>query len=113
VFHTAAIVRPQERSPLIYHRISRVNRDGAINVLEAAKAAGADIFIATSSGSCSIVPPKWWVWPWQSTPENYFQVATEKDFYAPLRPHHLFFSNCMCICIHIPSCPLQFWIRRD
>ncbi|KAK3310611.1 uncharacterized protein B0T15DRAFT_43758 [Chaetomium strumarium] len=93
VFHTAAIVRPQERSPLIYHRISRVNRDGAINVLEAAKAAGADIFIATSSASCSIIPPGWWVWPWQSTPENYFQIATEKDFYAPLRPHNRFFSN--------------------
>ncbi|KAK4235519.1 hypothetical protein C8A03DRAFT_46367 [Achaetomium macrosporum] len=93
VFHTAAVVRPQERSPLIYHRISRVNRDGAINVLEAAKAAGADIFIATSSASCSIIPTRFWIWPWQSAPENYFQVATEKDFDGSLRPHHLFFSN--------------------
>ncbi|SPQ18653.1 d657bd50-5801-4958-8e8f-dbf8fbb3b942 [Thermothielavioides terrestris] len=93
VFHTAAIVRPQERSLLLYHRLSPVNRDGARNVLEVAKAAGADVFIATSSASVSILPPKFWIWPWQSTPENYVQVASEKDFDAPLRPRHLFFSN--------------------
>lgn len=98
VFHTAAAVRPQERSPLIYHRISGVNRDGAINVMEAARAAGADIFVATSSASVGVVPPKLWVWPWQSIPENFFQVVDEKDFDSPLRPHHLFFSNCR-------SCP--------
>ncbi|KAL2161535.1 hypothetical protein VTH06DRAFT_8097 [Thermothelomyces fergusii] len=93
VFHTAALIRPQERSPLLYHRISRVNRDGAVNVLETARAAGADVFIATSSASVSIVPPNFWVWPWQRSPTNYFQVADEKDFDAPLRPHRLFFSN--------------------
>ena len=94
VFHTAAAVRPQERSELLYHRISAVNRDGAVNVLEAARAAGADVFIATSSASVSIVPPKFWIWPWQSSPPNYFQVASEKDFDAPLRPHNQFFANC-------------------
>lgn len=94
VFHTAAAVRPQERSLLLYHRLSAVNRDGAVNVLEAARAAGADIFIATSSASVSIVPPKFWIWPWQSSPTDYFQVANEKDFDSPLRPHDRFFSNC-------------------
>lgn len=94
VFHTAAAVRPQERSLLLYHRLSAVNRDGAVNVLEAARAAGADIFIATSSASVSIVPPKFWIWPWQSSPTDYFQVANEKDFDSPLRPHDQFFSNC-------------------
>lgn len=94
VLHTAAAVRPQERSPLLYHRISGVNRDGAVNVLEAARAAGADIFVATSSASVSLVPPRFWIWPWESTPPKYFQVIDEKDFDAPLRPHHLFFSNC-------------------
>ncbi len=94
VFHTAAAVRPQERSKLLYHRISAVNRDGAVNVLEAARAAGADVFIATSSASVSIVPPKFWIWPWQSSPPNYFQVVSEKDFDAPLRPHNQFFANC-------------------
>ncbi|KAL2146862.1 hypothetical protein VTI28DRAFT_1965 [Corynascus sepedonium] len=93
VFHTAAVVRPQERSLLLYHRISRVNRDGAVNVLETARAAGADIFVATSSASVSIVPPNFWIWPWQSSPTKYCQIANEKDFDAPLRPHHLFFSN--------------------
>ncbi|GAB1310897.1 3-beta hydroxysteroid dehydrogenase/isomerase domain-containing protein [Madurella fahalii] len=93
VFHTAAGIRPQERSPLLYHRISRVNRDGAVNVLEAAQAAGADIFIATSSASVSIVPPNFWIWPWQSVPDRYVQIADEKDFDAPIREHHLFFSN--------------------
>ncbi|KAK4152450.1 hypothetical protein C8A00DRAFT_44504 [Chaetomidium leptoderma] len=93
VFHTAAAVRPQERSPLLYHRISKVNRDGAVNVLETARAAGADIFIATSSASVNIIPPNFWVWPWQSSPPNYLQIASEKDFDLPLRPHHRFFSN--------------------
>ncbi|KAL2132299.1 hypothetical protein VTI74DRAFT_3962 [Chaetomium olivicolor] len=93
VFHTAAMIRPQERSPVFYHRISGVNRDGAVNVMEAAREAGADIFVATSSGSVGIVPPKFWIWPWQTIPEDYFQVATEKDFDAPLRPHNRFFSN--------------------
>lgn len=94
VFHTAAAVRPQERSPRLYHRISGVNRDGAVNVLEAARAAGADIFIATSSASVGVVAPKFWIWPWQSFPPNFFQVLDEKDFDAPLREHHLFFGNC-------------------
>ncbi|KAK4105434.1 NAD(P)-binding protein [Parathielavia hyrcaniae] len=93
VFHTAAAVRPQERSLLFYHRVSAVNRDGAVNVLEAARAAGADIFIATSSASVSIVPPTFWIWPWQSSPTNYLQIANERDFDAPIRPHSLFFSN--------------------
>ncbi|KAK4128858.1 NAD(P)-binding protein [Parathielavia appendiculata] len=93
VFHTAAAVRPQERSLLIYHRISAVNRDGAVNVLKASRAAGADIFIATSSASVSIVPPKFWIWPWQRTPVNYLQIANERDFDASLRPHDRFFSN--------------------
>ncbi|KAL2017707.1 hypothetical protein VTK56DRAFT_1732 [Thermocarpiscus australiensis] len=93
VFHTAAVVRPQERSPLLYHRISGVNRDGAVNVLEAARAAGADVFIATSSASVGVVPPGFWIWPWQRHPTNYFQIVNEKDFDASLRPHHLFFSN--------------------
>jgi nucleoside-diphosphate-sugar epimerase len=94
VFHTAAVIRPGERSELLYHRISGINRDGAINVVGAAKAAGADIFVATSSASVGVVPPKLWIWPWQNTPVDFLQVVTEKDFDAPLRPHHLFFSNC-------------------
>ncbi|KAL1839146.1 hypothetical protein VTJ49DRAFT_1842 [Mycothermus thermophilus] len=93
VFHTAALVRPQERNPLFYHRVSPVNRDGAINVLEVARAAGADVFVATSSASVGVVPSPLWTWPWQSEPKLYAQIITEKDFDAPLRPHHQFFST--------------------
>ncbi|KAL2261048.1 hypothetical protein VTK26DRAFT_4768 [Humicola hyalothermophila] len=93
VFHTAAAVRPQERSPLIYHRLSRVNRDGAVNVLETARAAGADVFVATSSASVGITPPNFWIWPWQRMASGWFQVVNEKDFDMPLRAHELFFSN--------------------
>ncbi|KAJ4296057.1 hypothetical protein N0V88_004759 [Collariella sp. IMI 366227] len=93
VFHTAAMIRPQERHEIFYHRLRHVNLDGAVNVMEASREAGADIFIATSSGSVGIVPAKFWIWPWKSTPKNYFQVVTEKDFDAPLRPHNQFFSN--------------------
>jgi nucleoside-diphosphate-sugar epimerase len=94
VFHTAAAIRPQERSPRLYHRISPVNRDGAVNVLETARAAGADILIATSSASVGIMPTSFWIWPWRSTPKNYVQVVNEKDFDAPLRSHDQFFANC-------------------
>jgi len=97
VHHTAAAVRPQERNPLLYHRISGVNRDGAVNVLEAARSAGADVFIATSSASVGIVPPRFWVWPWESSPPNYAQVVNEKDFDAPQRAHELFFANCRIV----------------
>jgi nucleoside-diphosphate-sugar epimerase len=105
VFHTAASVRPQERKAILYHRISSVNRDGAVNVVEAARSAGADIFIATSSASVSIVPPQFWIWPWQSSPTDYAQVANEKDFDAPLRPHNRFFSNCKSPHLHTPPTP--------
>ncbi|KKY37203.1 putative 3-beta hydroxysteroid dehydrogenase isomerase family [Diaporthe ampelina] len=49
VFHTVAIIRPGERSLLIWERTSRVNMNGTKNVLAAARAAGADFLVATSS----------------------------------------------------------------
>ncbi|KAK3984824.1 hypothetical protein QBC44DRAFT_300501 [Cladorrhinum sp. PSN332] len=93
VFHTAAVIRPQERHELLYERVSPVNRDGAINVVNAAKAAGADIFIGTSSCSVSVKPPSFWIWPWQSLPKNFFHICDDKDFDAPLRPQNEFFAN--------------------
>lgn len=94
VFHTAAMINPSDRSERLYWRIRRVNVDGTVNVIEAAKNAGADIFVATSSASISFLPAELWVWPWQSIPKNYVHIASEADFDAPIRPHHLFFSNC-------------------
>nr|CDP23348.1 Putative protein of unknown function [Podospora anserina S mat+] len=96
VFHTAAVIRPQERHPLLYSRVSRVNRDGAIIVLNTAKKQhhNCDIFIATSSGSVSITPTRFIpTWPWQSHPAGYFQLCNESDFDLPLRPHSHFFAN--------------------
>ena len=95
VYHTAAVIRPQERALVFYERVSAVNRDGAINVLNAAKAAGADVFVATSSASVSIRPPDFCIWPWQKHPGNWFQICDEKDFDAPIRSHGEFFANCM------------------
>ncbi|KAK1829845.1 sterol-4-alpha-carboxylate 3-dehydrogenase, decarboxylating [Podospora conica] len=93
VFHTAAMIDPAARSERLYGRIRRVNVDGTANVLGAAKAAGADIFVATSSASASFIPADLWIWPWQSMPGKWYHSATEADFDSPLRPHDQFFSN--------------------
>lgn len=93
VFHTVATIRPGERSLLLWERTSRVNIDGTRNVLAAARAAGADIFVATSSASVSLRPARFLIPPWRSQPRGYFQVCDERDFDRPLRPHGEFFSN--------------------
>ncbi|KAK5658792.1 hypothetical protein OQA88_1604 [Cercophora sp. LCS_1] len=93
VYHTAAMIQPGDRSERLYERIRRVNVDGTANVMRAAKGAGADIFVATSSASVSYIPADVWVWPWQSIPGNYFHVASEADFFKPIRPHNRFFAN--------------------
>lgn len=94
VFHTAALVRPHERNAMFYHRVSHVNRDGAINVMEVSRAHGADVFVATSSASVAVVPPRMFVWPWESSPPKYAQVIDEKDFDRPLGPLTRYFSTC-------------------
>lgn len=87
VFHTVATIRPGERSLLLWERTSRVNIDGTRNVLAAARAAGADIFVATSSASVSLRPARFLTPPWRSRPYGYFQICDERDFDRPLRPH--------------------------
>lgn len=93
VFHTAAIIRPGERSMLFWKRTSRVNIDGTENVLAAAKAAGADIFVATSSASVSLRPVGFFIPPWQRYPNGWHQICDERDFDRPLRPHAEYFAN--------------------
>jgi nucleoside-diphosphate-sugar epimerase len=93
VFHTVATIRPGERSLLLWERTSRVNVDGTRNVLAGAKAAGADIFVATSSASVALRPASFLIAPWQARPKGYFQVCDERDFDRPLRSHGEFFSN--------------------
>lgn len=63
VFHTAATIRPGERSMLFWDRTARVNVDGTENVLAAAKGAGADVFVATSSSSVSLRPVRFLIPP--------------------------------------------------
>ncbi|KAK7739961.1 hypothetical protein SLS53_005555 [Cytospora paraplurivora] len=93
VFHTAATIRPGERSMLFWDRTARVNVNGTENVLAAAKDAGADVFVATSSSSVSLRPVRFLIPPWRSHPYNKFQVCDERDFDRPLRPHGEYFAN--------------------
>lgn len=93
VFHTAATIRPHERSPSLYDRCHRVNVGGTANVIEASRRAGASILIATSSASVAMTPVRFWIWPWESEPTDYVQRYDESDFDAPLRPHGKFFGN--------------------
>ncbi|KAI1737318.1 3-beta hydroxysteroid dehydrogenase/isomerase [Xylaria scruposa] len=93
VFHTAALIAPADRTMGTYERIKRVNVDGTQNVMDAAKAAGATIFIATSSASIATRPASFWGNPFRRWPRNYFQFIDESDFDKPLRPHSQFFGN--------------------
>ncbi|KAM0330081.1 hypothetical protein ACHAQA_004252 [Verticillium albo-atrum] len=93
VFHTAAAIRPSERHPLVYDRLARVNVGGTANVISAAKHAGADVLIFTSSCSVSLRPVTWFSPLWRRWPTNYVQTMTEDDFFAPLRGREDFFSN--------------------
>ncbi|KAI0913656.1 3-beta hydroxysteroid dehydrogenase/isomerase [Ustulina deusta] len=93
VFHTAALIIPGERTMGTFELIKRVNVDGTQNVMDAAKAAGATIFIATSSASVAHRPATYWGNPFRRWPKNYFQLIDESDFDEPLRPHSQFFGN--------------------
>lgn len=97
VFHTAAVIIPSARSPLVNGFCEAVNVGGTQNVLDAARRAGADVFVSTSSASISIRPIELWAkpWPWDksSSPKGYVQVLDESDFFRPLRDHEEFFGN--------------------
>ncbi|OHE92314.1 3-beta hydroxysteroid dehydrogenase/isomerase [Colletotrichum orchidophilum] len=117
VFHTAAVIRPSERSKLVYDRCSLVNTTGTVHVLAAAKAAGADVFVFTSSCSVALKPAKFFNAPWRRWPTNGFQVLDEEDFQKPLRPHEEFFANyarskaeaerLVCSANNVPQHPTQ------
>lgn len=95
VFHTAAVIIPSARSRLVNGFCEAVNVGGTQNVLEAARRAGADVFVSTSSASISIRPVELWVRPgaWDTCPRGYCQVLEESDFFRPLRRHEEFFGN--------------------
>lgn len=95
VFHTAAVIIPSARSELVNGFCEAVNVQGTRNVLAAAKGAGADVFVSTSSASIAIRPVQFWArpWDWSNFPPDFWQVLDESDFYRPLRPHDEFFGN--------------------
>ncbi|KAK4234519.1 3beta-hydroxysteroid-dehydrogenase/decarboxylase [Achaetomium macrosporum] len=101
VFHTAAVIVPSDRSKLVSGFCDAVNVQGTRNVVDAARRAGADILISTTSASISIRPVELWVPPWRmwwftpndAWPRHYWQVLDEKDFFEPLRRHDEFYAN--------------------
>jgi nucleoside-diphosphate-sugar epimerase len=66
VFHTVAYLNAAERKADFMSMYEKVNLQGTQNVLDAAKAAGASCFIATSSGSVGIWPVNFFLPPWKS-----------------------------------------------
>lgn len=93
VFHTAAVIIPSARSPLVNAFCEGVNVHGTAHVLAAARAAGADVLVATSSASIAIRPVGMWRMNPLKWPRDYAQVLDAADFDAPLRGHGDFFGN--------------------
>ncbi|KIW27642.1 uncharacterized protein PV07_07366 [Cladophialophora immunda] len=75
VFHTVAYIHAGYRKADFLGKYMMVNVDGTQNVLEAAKAAGCDVFIATSSCSVAIKPVDFFIFPWEKHPRNFVQLS--------------------------------------
>lgn len=100
VFHTAAVIVPSDRSKLVYGFCEAVNVRGTQHVVDAARRAGADVLVSTTSGSISIRPVELWVPPWRMWsrpsarwPRHYWQVLDDKDFFEPPRKHEEYYAN--------------------
>jgi len=96
VFHTAAVIVPSDRFKREFGFCEAVNIRGTQNVVDAAKRAGADVFVSTTSASISIRPVQLWVAPWKlwsGWPRDYWQILDDKDFWLPLRSHEKFYAN--------------------
>lgn len=99
VFHTAAVIVPSDRHKLESRGFCEsVNVGGTRNVVDAARAAGADVLISTTSGSISIRPVQLWVAPhkllWPSVwSRDVVQVLDTADFWKPLRARAEYYAN--------------------
>jgi len=60
-------------------KFMKVNVEGTKNVIGAAKSAGCDIFIATSSASICIKPTNFFLAPWNRYPKTYVQFSDNAD----------------------------------
>lgn len=92
VFHTVANIRFYERHASLIDMSARVNIVGTKNIVNAAKAAGANILIYTSSGSVGVRRSRFWLWPWEKEPKHFVQVINDDELLFPKR-HETFFSN--------------------
>jgi nucleoside-diphosphate-sugar epimerase len=93
VFHTAAIILPGDRARAIQSHVSNVNVVGTAHVISAARAAGADLLVATSSGSIAIRPCNFWIAPWQKVPTDYVQHYPDAGKDQNLRPRNEYAGN--------------------
>ena len=87
VFHTAAYIHPGHRKAEFLSKYMEVNVEGTRNVLETAKLAGCDVFIATSSASVALRPQKFFFPPWQRYPKTFIHFsdnAEPEDLNGPL-----------------------------
>lgn len=87
VFHVAAYIHAGHRKPETLPIYMKVNVEGTKTVLEAAKSAGCDIFIATSSASIALRPQSFLLPPWKQHPKHFVQLhdnAEPADIDGPL-----------------------------
>jgi nucleoside-diphosphate-sugar epimerase len=93
VFHTAAVIIAEDRAQVLQNRSSLVNHIGTAHVLSAAQAAGADIFVSTSTGAIAIRPLSVWFAPWKKYPAAYVQPYPNPDEDQTIRPRNDYAGN--------------------
>jgi nucleoside-diphosphate-sugar epimerase len=87
VFHTVAFIHAGSRKADLLPKFMTINVEGSKNVLRAAKSAGCDVFIATSSASIAIKPTNFFFPPWRRYPSSFVQFsdnAEPQDMEGPL-----------------------------
>lgn len=89
VFHTAAYIHAGHGSVASLPPYIKINIEGTQNVLHAAKAAGCDILIATSSVAIALKPQSFFAISraWDKNPDGFIQLlgnAEAEDYDAPL-----------------------------
>ena len=92
VLHTVAFIQPGYRTRDFLDKYMKVNVEGTRNVLTAARSAGCDIFIVTSSASVGIKPSNFFYPPWQKYPQHHLQVLYNAD-HLPLDKPENFAGN--------------------
>ncbi|KAG5219963.1 3-beta hydroxysteroid dehydrogenase isomerase family [Salix suchowensis] len=89
IFHTASNIRFYERHPALLHRSAKVNVRGTENIIDAAKAIGANILLYTSSGSVAILAMAMG----EQDPFHFQVIDDDEHNHILPRRHKQFFSN--------------------